>query len=148
MSPSSFVEETQVVAQAMPEVPRLERVAILLGLSSFLVVLAIGLALYLAKFQVDRQIVNAALWTIGIVGIITFFRTRPASKLTPTERMVRSNRHIFLLLGFLTGVAVLGSIVTASELNTARDWMRLAMAATSPIAIGFFVKTRFTMGPG
>lgn len=148
MSPSSFVEETQVVAQAEPKVPPFERVAILLGLSSLLAVLGTGLALYLAKFQVDRQIVTAVLWAVVIIGIVTFFRTRPASKLTPTERMVRSNRHIFFLLGLLTGVAVLGCIVTASQLNTGRDWMRLAMAATSPIAIGFFVKTRFTMGPG
>lgn len=146
MSPSTFREETQVVAQAEPEVPRFERVAILLGLSSCLVVLSIGFVLYLLKFQVDGRIVTAALWSVGLGSLVTFFRMRPASSLTPTERMVRGRRQVFVLLGLLTGAAVLGSIATAAELDTAQDWAMLAFIASSPISVFFLVNTRFSIG--
>lgn len=146
MAPSSFIEETQIVAQSEPEVPRLERVAILMGLTAFLLVLAVGLALYLAKFKVDASIVKTALGLLAVGSVAVFFRMTPASRLTPVERMVRGRRQVFVLLGLLTGAAVLGSIATAAELDTARDWAMLAFIASSPIGIGLLVRTRFSIG--
>lgn len=132
--------------QAEPEVPRFERVAVLLGLASCAVVLLVGFVLYLAEFQVDYRIVNASLAGIAIFAVATFFRIRPASRLTPTERMVRSKRQIFALLGLMTGAAILGSIATAAELDTVEDWAMLAFIASSPIGLFFLVNVRFGMG--
>ncbi|MDQ8044146.1 MAG: hypothetical protein AAGC46_05630 [Solirubrobacteraceae bacterium] len=146
MGRSSYVEETQIVAQALPEVPRFERVANVLGLSGFAVVLAIGFALWLAKFQVDGSIVQAAFSVVAVGAIVTFVRIRPASSLTPTERMIRSKRWAFLLLGLLTGCAVLGSIATAFSLHTTQDWLMLLFIMSSPIGMFFLINTHFGMG--
>ena len=138
-----FVHESPAVAQSEPEVPRFERVAALLAVTSFLTVLAIGLALYLVKFQVDGRIVTASLWAVAVGAVVVFFRIRPVSALTPTERMIRSKRQVSLLLGLLTGAALLGSIATAAELDTAQDWAMLAFIASSPIGVYFLVNVNF-----
>lgn len=146
MASSSFVEHTQVVAQAEPDVPRFERVAVLAGVATFLIVLATGFVLYLVEFQVDRTLVNAAILAIVVGSALVFFRSRPASKLTPTERMVRSKRVVAGLVGLLAGASVLGSIVTATQLHTTQDWIRLAFTATSPLGFYLIINTRFTIG--
>lgn len=145
VSRPAHIEETDVVAQARPDVPRLERVAILLGLGCLSAVLAVGLALYLAKFQVDHRVVNWSLAGLALAAGFTFARSRPSSALTPRERMVRENRRVFTLLGLLTGIAILGSIATAAELDTAQDWAMLAFIASSPISVGLLIHTRFNI---
>lgn len=145
--PSSF-EDTQVVAQHEPEVPRYERVAVLLGIASCLIVLACGLALYLAKFQVSGQVINAALAVVVISAIVAFVRIRPAAKLTPTERAIRSKRTAFTLLGVLVGAAVLGAIAAAAELDTLGDWLMFLFIASAPVGVITLMHTGFGVTNG
>lgn len=140
--------DTDVVAQAQPDVPRFERVAVLLAVGSCLIVLAIGLALYLAKFQVDGDAVSAALAVVAVVGLGSFFRSTPAAKLTPTERMIRSKRAVFALIGVLSGAAVLGAIAAAAELDTLGDWLMFAFIASAPLGVIRLMHTGFGVTNG
>ncbi len=138
--------ETSVVAQSEPEVPRFERVAVLIGLGFFLLVLGIGFALYLVEFQVDGTLVKTVIYGTAAALFIAFLRSRPSSKLTPTERMIREKRRVSALIGLLGATSVLGSIVVAYQLHTWQDWVRLGLTASSPIGFFFLIRTRFSIG--
>lgn len=142
-SPSTPVS---VVAQAEPAVPRFERVAMMLGIGVFVLGLLIGLVLYLVEFTVNHTVVRVVCYGTLAALAIMFVRSRPAGKLTPIERMTREKRLVSVLIGALGAAAVLGSIVTATQLHTWQDWVRLASTALSPIGFFLLIRTRFGMG--
>lgn len=135
MSHPSPFEEVHLVAQAEPETPRFEPVAVMLAVVSFLTVLAIGLALYLVKFQVSGDVVKAALLCVAAAVVVGFFHIRPVGSLTPTERVIRNKRANFALIGVLAAIFVLGAFATAAELNSLGDWLMLAYFAVQPFLI-------------
>lgn len=146
MSPPTPVPVEQVVAQNELAVPRFERVSVIAGVSTFLVVVSVGFVLWLVEFQVDRRIVRAALWGLAIGFVVWFKMTTPTSKLTPAERSLRAKRRVSALLGFLGSLSVLGSIVVAYSLHTWQDVVRLVLVASSPIGFGLMIRTSFGMG--
>lgn len=146
-TPGASAEQAPAEHSGSPKTaaPRFERVAVLIGITTCLLSFAVGLALYLVEFRVDLRIVNAALGGVVIAAAITFYGARPPASLTPTERMIRSRRIEFGVMGLTIGAAILGSIAAAAELDTARDWFMLAVIASSPIGVHFLVNTRFGM---
>lgn len=144
--PAPSAEVTQLVAQNEVATPRFERVAVLVGLASFLSILAVGLALYLAEFQVASWVSKAAGYGVAVGFVLWLKWTTPTSKLTPTERSVRARRRVAALIGLLGSISVLGSIVVAYSLHTWVDYLRLFFTATAPIGFGLLINVRFGMG--
>lgn len=144
--PAPVVEVTQLVAQNQIRTSRFERVAVLLGVSTFLAILLVAFLLWLADFQVDSTITKVTGYGLAVAFLVWFKLTKPTSRLTPLERAIRARRRIAALLGLLCSISVLGSILVAFSLHTWEDWFRLFLTATSPIGFGLLINTRFEMG--
>lgn len=140
MAPTAHVDLDRPI-----EAPRDPR-AVIIGVVAFLAVMAVGAALYLAKFQVEAWIQQASIYALLIAFAITFRFTVPSSRLTPTQLRVREGRRAAALVGSLGAAASLGLAAAAAELKSGDDWLFLGFLVLNSLGIGAMINTRFDMG--